>query len=147
MTRENIALGLLQTPEAVLLVKEAYGGYFWTLPGGVVEAGETFVEAVVREVHEETGLTAQVSNLVVIKDRPSQLCVVFTVEVLGGTLLASVPGEIEAIEWFELANITATYPQMDDFTRTVVQRLLQDKLNTLKPKTYIGRNGQADLFD
>lgn len=28
----------------------------YTMPGGVVEAGETLLEAVIREVHEETGL-------------------------------------------------------------------------------------------
>jgi 8-oxo-dGTP diphosphatase len=42
----------------VLLVRRARNpaqGLF-TLPGGVVEAGETLTEAVVREVREETGL-------------------------------------------------------------------------------------------
>ena len=35
------------------------GGYWHTIAGGV-EAGETFAEAAVRELHEETGLTAAV---------------------------------------------------------------------------------------
>jgi len=32
----------------------------WSLPGGRVEHGETMAEAVVREVHEETGLSVMV---------------------------------------------------------------------------------------
>jgi len=35
----------------------------WTLPGGRVELGETLVEAVVREVAEETALTIRVKGL------------------------------------------------------------------------------------
>ena len=35
----------------------AYG--IWTLPGGVVEAGETLGEALVREIAEETGMTIE----------------------------------------------------------------------------------------
>ena len=35
----------------------AHGLY--TLPGGVVEVGETLTEAVAREVHEETGMTVE----------------------------------------------------------------------------------------
>jgi ADP-ribose pyrophosphatase YjhB (NUDIX family) len=31
----------------------------WTLPGGVVEAGETLVEALVREIMEETGMAIE----------------------------------------------------------------------------------------
>lgn len=45
----------------VLLVRRARApalGLF-TLPGGVVEAGETLVEAVIREVAEETGLSVE----------------------------------------------------------------------------------------
>lgn len=52
---------------AVLLVeraREPHKGY-WSLPGGVVETGETLVEAVRREVREETGL--QVEPLAVVE--------------------------------------------------------------------------------
>jgi 8-oxo-dGTP diphosphatase len=45
----------------ILLVRRARapGRDLFSLPGGVVEAGETLAEAVIREVHEETGLTVE----------------------------------------------------------------------------------------
>jgi ADP-ribose pyrophosphatase YjhB (NUDIX family) len=35
----------------------AYG--IWTMPGGVVEAGETLTEALIREIREETAMTIE----------------------------------------------------------------------------------------
>jgi ADP-ribose pyrophosphatase YjhB (NUDIX family) len=45
----------------ILLVRRARapGRGLYSLPGGVVEAGETLHQAVVREVYEETGLTVE----------------------------------------------------------------------------------------
>ncbi len=47
--------------ERVLIVRRARppAQGLYTLPGGLVELGETLVEAVVREVREETGLTVE----------------------------------------------------------------------------------------
>jgi ADP-ribose pyrophosphatase YjhB (NUDIX family) len=46
-----------------LLVRRARPPHVYTLPGGVVEAGETLAEAIRREVAEETGLSIEAAGL------------------------------------------------------------------------------------
>src|SRR4051812_19984136 len=41
----------------------------WSIPGGLLELGETMAEAVVRELREETGLTVRVIGLIDAIDR------------------------------------------------------------------------------
>jgi 8-oxo-dGTP diphosphatase len=41
----------------------------WSLPGGVLECGETLREAVVREAHEETGLAIEVVEMLGVYER------------------------------------------------------------------------------
>jgi 8-oxo-dGTP diphosphatase len=57
--------------EQVLLVQRgrepAYGK--WSLPGGLVELGESLQAAICREVLEETNLTVQVVDVVAVLDR------------------------------------------------------------------------------
>jgi 8-oxo-dGTP diphosphatase len=59
----------------VLVARRARGPALgvWTMPGGVVEAGETLTEALVREIEEETALTIEPVTLaghreVVVRD-------------------------------------------------------------------------------
>jgi len=59
----------------VLLVRrgsEPLRGH-WTLPGGVLEVGESLTEGVVREVREETGLLVEPLELVELLDRIHRL--------------------------------------------------------------------------
>jgi 8-oxo-dGTP diphosphatase len=55
----------------VLLVKRGHAPLKgeWSLPGGVVEIGETLKAALVREVREETGLDVQVGPVIEVLDR------------------------------------------------------------------------------
>jgi 8-oxo-dGTP diphosphatase len=55
----------------VLLVKRGHEPRKgeWSLPGGLVELGETLIEATRREIKEETGLDVQVGPIVDIFDR------------------------------------------------------------------------------
>ena len=46
----------------LLVVKTNYKSY-WSLPGGIIDAGESPLEAAVREVREEIGLSIEVSEL------------------------------------------------------------------------------------
>lgn len=64
------AKALISTDERVLLVKERHtdGEPFWTLPGGGLEPGETYAEAIERELAEElrcrVSVDAPVTNVV-----------------------------------------------------------------------------------
>jgi ADP-ribose pyrophosphatase YjhB (NUDIX family) len=60
----------------------------WNLPGGGVESGETPVEAVIREVTEETGLEVAVDHLVGVytNARRDDIVFAFVCHVTGGAL-------------------------------------------------------------
>lgn len=57
--------------EDVLLIRRAkppLAGH-WSLPGGRIEPGETVAEATLRELAEETGVTARLTDWVTVVDR------------------------------------------------------------------------------
>lgn len=84
----------------VLMQRRADSGN-WSLPGGVMELGETLGAAVIREVQEETGLDVELTGILGIYTDPGHIIayadgevrqefvVAFTARVVGGHLRGS----------------------------------------------------------
>jgi 8-oxo-dGTP diphosphatase len=99
----TIAAALVRDGDRILLVeqqgpKDAQS--HWALPGGVVETGEFLVEAMAREVAEETGLVVSgTPRLVYIAqfDRPGRreqwTAAIFEVEAWSGAISPADPDE------------------------------------------------------
>ena len=83
-----VALVFISQSDSILLVKQNYGEQYWSLPGGVMEPGESIDQTAIREVKEETGLDVRLKRVVGLYSKPDEgtLAVAFEGEVIGGDL-------------------------------------------------------------
>ena len=107
---ELTVLCLIQDGSRILLqnrVKDDWKGY--TLPGGHVEPGESFVDAVKRERKEETGLDIISPKRAGIKQFPipegRYIVLLFKAEKFTGSIVSSDEGDVEWIELDKLSEI------------------------------------------
>lgn len=87
----------------VLLVRKAAAK--WTLPGGKIEIDEGPVEAAMRELSEETGLTAAALEYLALHEFASRAHHVFCLDV-PASLAATPCNEIADCRWFSPRELT-----------------------------------------
>lgn len=102
---------------------------YWGFPGGKIEVGETIKEAAIRELNEETGITAQAEHIltafdVIIRDDMHQTCYHYILipvlcTHLDGT--ASAASDAAEARWFRLDELDENTPN-----------LIASVLNTIK---------------
>ncbi|MCB1029895.1 MAG: NUDIX domain-containing protein [Acidimicrobiales bacterium] len=96
--------------ERLLMVRRGRGPALgqWAPPGGRVEPGETLAEAVVRELHEETGLEGVCGSLLGVTERlgegSHQVILTYNVTLLEGLDPAAGDDVTEAL-WVPLYEI------------------------------------------
>jgi ADP-ribose pyrophosphatase YjhB (NUDIX family) len=116
--------------DAILLVergKEPLKGW-WSLPGGILETGETLADGISREVLEETGLEVEPSSIFEIFERimPDAegrtefhyVLIDYVCRVTGGALAAA--SDVSRAEWVEQRNLSAY--RITEGTLAVIER-------------------------
>lgn len=116
----------------VLLVcrgREPMKGH-WTLPGGVLELGESLVDGVKREVAEETGLEVEPIELIELLDRIHRegekvryhyVIADYLCRVTGGELRAA--SDADAVRWVERAQWNShSALKLDPITVRVIEK-------------------------
>lgn len=123
--------------EGALLVLRQPHRYGWTLPGGLLERGETAADAVVRELHEETHLRIEVGVPLTVKVNPR----VRRVDVVYRIVVDSRPparpgGEATDVAWLRPDEVL---PTADGPTREVLGLLAR----AVQPGSDLGRIVEA----
>lgn len=116
-----LAQGVVISDGKVLLVKQKVkrGDIVWNYPGGGVKPGETFEQACIREVLEETGYTVKIIKpLIQRKEKQAFLC-----ELISGTLTIEDDEDILDVRWIDLQDDM----YFDDVSRPVVEMVINNR--------------------
>jgi ADP-ribose pyrophosphatase YjhB (NUDIX family) len=111
------AVCLLQREGRVLMLRQPHREG-WSLPGGLLDRGESAADAVRRELREELGLVVQVGMPVtVVVDAPLRRVDVVYRVVVDGELGEQVGGEATTARWL----LPEQIDDMDGPTRQILQ--------------------------
>lgn len=97
----------------VLMIKNTYGRWSWTFPGGTIKKEESAINATEREVMEEVGVKIknlkQIGQFKSTKEYKSDLINVFVAEAENKEIKIDT-NEISDAQWFPLSNLPEITP-------------------------------------
>lgn len=104
----KILLGL-RNEDASKADSEMHGEGTWTMPGGKLDYGETFEQAAIREVKEETNLNVHEIEVFCVQNDHNEFAHFVTIGLLAtdydGEVCTMEPDEITTWKWFSFDEI------------------------------------------
>lgn len=148
--------GVLIKNNKVLLVQVNYGPNkgLWMIPGGMVDAGESLEEAVVREIKEETWLTTSPKRIVGLRSGVKQKKNAFETGIYATFEMKYVSGTTKALDANEISNIDfvpISDALMDqdviDLSKEFISATINSDTGLMKQEKVIRTNTNYKSFD
>lgn len=141
--RQCAAVVVENTAGHLLLVKQAYGKHFWSLPGGVVDPGETPSQAAIREAEEEVGVRVVLRGVIGLYllqggGWPDIQAYVFRAEILEGEPKIMDAQEISQIAWSPRYALPDWVPNDVSAAFEDIQAHRHGVIRTIQRRTHLG---------
>ncbi|MFT8870248.1 NUDIX hydrolase [Liquorilactobacillus nagelii] len=117
----NVAAGVVMNQHNEVLLNLRTDSHNWSLPGGFLEYGETYRQACLREMKEDSGLDVEIVKLLKTFDKGTAtypngdvaqtITELFLVKPIGGHLLTEKTDETLALQYFSLVNLPPLFNQ------------------------------------
>ena len=98
--------------EGSILLCQLTRSRLWTLPGGGLEFGESPVDAMIREVKEETGFDVEQTALLGVNsfvatraDDMHFVQIIYTANIIGGEMVSETDGTTDHCAWQSLDDV------------------------------------------
>lgn len=112
----------------VLLFKHTYRKLAWGIPVGALEYGESPEKGVIREFHEETGMTISVERLMLAESSPRDrhITLVYLCRIVDGEFKESY--EVSEIQYFHVNDLPPILAEEKDLIQKVYKNLYHHEL-------------------
>lgn len=128
MKRVDVVYALImdQVEETILMVFNNRHQN-WSMPGGMVEKGETLEQAVIREAWEETGLTIKVGHMAGVNEALMEksghhaLFMTFHAQVIAGDIEVQDTQGIAEAKWMAVSEAEQWMPYHKDGIKSLLE--------------------------
>jgi ADP-ribose pyrophosphatase YjhB (NUDIX family) len=101
---QDVGIGIVEKDLRFIFLERSNG--VWTFPSGKVELGESFEAAVLREVKEESGVTAKIKNFLGTKGSGDNKLHYYLCDFVDGDLTLIEPKKFNQVAWKSASEIS-----------------------------------------
>ncbi|MFH1096206.1 MAG: NUDIX hydrolase [Candidatus Desantisbacteria bacterium] len=107
----RVAACIIENNKILMIQHKKDDKKYWLLPGGRIEYGETIIQAIKRELIEETGVEISVGKLMFVSDAIPEdnnrhiLNMFFEAEIVGGEIRLGDEEILNAVEFIDIDKI------------------------------------------